>query len=108
MSDEEWRRFTVTSARRLEDGQFTPAYDPRVVEPLLTEEPETDPWTMWENIDAPTYVLKGERSDILADDTFAEMQDRRPAIETQIVDCGHAPALNVDEQVDPVQEFLTT
>ncbi|HKJ60352.1 MAG TPA: alpha/beta hydrolase, partial [Halobacteriales archaeon] len=69
MTDEEWRTFAVTSARRTEDGRFAPAYDPRVVEPLLTEEPAVDPWEMWEAIEAPTLVLKGRHSDILADDT---------------------------------------
>ena len=108
MTDEEWRSFTVASARRVEDGRFAPAYDPRVVEPLLTEEPAMDPWEMWEAIEAPTLVLKGRHSDILADDTFGEMQERRPEIDTLEVDCGHAPALNVDEQVRPVREFLAS
>lgn len=106
MTDAEWRRLTRTSARRTDEGQFAPAYDPRVVEPLLTTEPAVNPWAAWEAIDAPTLVLKGADSDILADDTFEEMQRRRPEIETLVVDCGHAPALNVDEQVDPLRAFL--
>ncbi len=108
LTDEEWRTFTVTSYRRTEDGKFTPAYDPRVVEPFITEELERDPWVMWEAIESPTFVLKGEHSDILSDVTFEEMTRRRPGIETLKVDCGHAPALNVPEQVDPVREFLAS
>ena len=108
MSDDEWRRFTVTSARRTEDGQFSPAYDPDVVEPLLTEEQDTDPWAVWEAVDAPTLVLKGEHSDILADATFEEMRERRPDVETETFDCGHAPSLNVPEQNDPIERFLST
>ena len=53
-----------------------------------------------------TFVLKGRHSDILADDTYAEMQERRPEIVTREIDCGHAPALNVDEQVRPIRELL--
>lgn len=105
MTDAEWRVFTVGSARRTEDGEFAPAYDPRVVEPLLTEETDVDPWAVWEAIETPTMVLKGERSDILADATFERMQATRD-IETHEYDCGHAPSLNVPEQVDPIRRFL--
>lgn len=108
MTDGEWRRLTVTSSRRTEDGQFTPAYDPRVVEPLLTEEPERDPWDTWEAIDAPTLVLRGQHSDILAADTFEEMQLLRPEVETREYDCGHAPSLNVPEQVEPIRSLLSS
>jgi pimeloyl-ACP methyl ester carboxylesterase len=106
MSDEEWRTFTVTSARRTDDGQFTPAYDPEVVEPLFTEEPDVDPWALWEAVDAPTLVYRGVDSDILARETFEEMRERRPGIETERFDCGHAPVLNVPEQTDPIERFL--
>ena len=113
MTDAEWRVFTVGSARRTDEGAFAPAYDPRVVEPwlairgsLLTEWTHADPWGAWEAIDVPTLVLKGKRSDILADETFAEMRERRPEIETVVVDSGHAPSLNVPEQVEPIRELF--
>jgi pimeloyl-ACP methyl ester carboxylesterase len=108
MTDAEWRTFTVASARRVEGGRFAPAYDPRVVEPLLTEAPGVDPWDTWEAIEAPTLVLWGRHSDILADDTVAEMRERRPEVRTEEYDCGHAPALNVDAQVRPIEEFLAS
>lgn len=106
LTDEEWRVMTVGSARRTEDGQFTPAYDPRIVEPLLTEETDVDPWALWESIETPTLVLKGANSDILADATFERMQELRPGIETREYDCGHAPSLNVPDQVYPIRELF--
>lgn len=106
MADEEWRRFTTTSYRRNERGEFMPAYDTRVVEPLLTESPPIAQWDRWESIDIPTLVLKGDHSDILADSTFEEMRARRPAIDTRTYDCGHAPALNVRDQIDPIVSLL--
>lgn len=105
LTDREWRDLTVHSARRRDDGRWTPNYDPRVVEPLLTAEPAMDPWAMWETIEAPTFVLRGVDSDILAERTFEEMRERRD-IESKVVDCGHAPMLNVPDQVDPVRTFL--
>ena len=106
MTDAEWRVFTVGSARRTDEGRFAPAYDPRMVEPLLTEERDADPWAAWTAIDVPTLVLKGEHSDILADETFERMCESRPEVETVVVDCGHAPSLNVPEQVEPIRELF--
>lgn len=107
MSDEEWRRFTLTSARRGDDGAWTPAYDPRIVEPVVRADPAVDPWELWDALDVPTLVLRGERSDILPEGTFAEMRERRPETETLVVEgCGHAPALNTDRQVDAIRKLL--
>lgn len=108
MSDAEWRRFTLTSARRDDDGSWTPAYDPRIVEPVVRADPDVDPWALWESLDLPTLVLRGAHSDILPAETFDEMRERRPEIETLVVDdCGHAPALNTGRQVEAVREVLS-
>jgi hypothetical protein len=34
------------------------------------------------------------------------MQETRPEVETRVYDCGHAPSLNVPEQVEPIRELL--
>ena len=109
MTDDEWRRLARTSARRTDDGQFTPNYDPRIVEPLLLADDDgdgPDQWMLFDAIDVPVMTVKGTDSDILSDATFAEMRDRKPGMETLVVDCGHAPALNVPEQTEPIRSFL--
>jgi pimeloyl-ACP methyl ester carboxylesterase len=107
MTDAEWRRLTRTSARRTEDGQFAPNYDTRIVEPLLLADDDgPDQWAQFDAIDQPVMTVKAEHSDILSDATFAEMRERKPDMETLVVDCGHAPALNVPEQTKPIREFL--
>lgn len=105
MTAAEWRRFTRTSARRTDAGELTPNYDPRVVEPLLAGGQPTL-WDAWDAIDADLLILRGRDSDILSQATFEEMQSRQPAAETLEIDCGHAPALNVPEQIDPIRAFL--
>lgn len=105
MTDEEWCRFTTTSARRRDDGRVTPNYDTRVVEPLLTAD-DGDQWEAWDAIEADVFVLHGKESDILSQATFEEMKERKPDAKTLEIDCGHAPALNVDEQIEPIRAFL--
>ena len=105
-TDAEWRRLTRTSSRRTDDGAFTPNYDTRIVEPVVTADPPGDPWARWEAVEAPTLVLRGAESDILGESTFEEMLRRRPETESLVVDCGHAPALNTDEQVAAVRSVF--
>lgn len=106
-TDREWRRFTLTSARRRDDGRFTRDYDERIVEPLLrADRDDAEAWRIWESLALPTMVLWGRDSDILTEPTVEEMLDRRPETELLALDCGHPPGLNVAEQVDPVVEFL--
>lgn len=108
MSDTEWRRFTVTSARRTDDGRFTPAYDPRIIESLEeTDETETDPWAVWKGITADLCIVRGTASGILPEEPFERMIDHQPTAKTITVDCGHAPALNTDEQIKPIVAFFT-
>ncbi|MFB6118826.1 alpha/beta fold hydrolase [Halosegnis sp.] len=109
MTDAEWRRLARTSARRTDDGRFAPNYDTRIVEPLLLADDADDgpdQWTQFEAIDQPVMTVKAADSDILTDATFAEMRERKPEMETLVVDCGHAPALNVPEQIEPIRAFL--
>lgn len=109
MSDAEWRRFTVTSARRTDDGRITSAYDPRIVESVTAEESDDstpDPWEIWEAISANVFIVHGTESGILPQEAFERMCDLQPHAETLTVDSGHAPALNVEEQIAPIREFF--
>jgi pimeloyl-ACP methyl ester carboxylesterase len=57
----------------------------------------------------PTLVLRGENSDLLQTGVTLEMTQRGPrARVAEIPGCGHAPALNVPEQIDIVRKFLAT
>ncbi|MFB6108884.1 MAG: alpha/beta fold hydrolase [Haloplanus sp.] len=104
MTDEEWRRFTVTSARRTDAGGLAPAYDPRIV--VDSEERAPDPWAVWETIDADVMILRGRDSRLLRPDAYERMLATQPDAETLVVECGHAPSLNVPAQLDPIRAFL--
>jgi pimeloyl-ACP methyl ester carboxylesterase len=66
-----------------------------------------DQWDEWDAIDVPTLCLRGESSDLLLADVAEEMRKRGPrAVVVTIPGCGHAPALNVPEQLGLVERFL--
>jgi len=111
MSDDQWRRLTETSTRRLPDGRVTPHYDPAVVQQFVHH---PDDYLLWEHFDVlqiPVLCLHGVDSDLVLPQTLEEMQRRGPGAtgDLQIVeipDCGHAPALNVPQQLDLVERFI--
>ena len=107
LSDEQWRRLTETSARRTADGKVTPHYDPKMVLQFECHPDDYDQWEEWDAIDVPTLCLRGETSDLLLADVAEEMRKRGPrAVVVTIPGCGHAPALNVPEQLSLVERFL--
>lgn len=107
LSDEQWRRLTESSTRRTAQGKVTPHYDPRMVLQFERHPHDYDQWEAWDAIDVPTLCLRGETSDLLLPETAEEMRQRGPrAVVVTIAGCGHAPALNVPEQLDLVERFL--
>ena len=64
-------------------------------------------WAAYDSIDIPVLCLRGEHSDLLLAETADEMRRRGPrAVVVTIPGCGHAPALNVPEQIGLVERFL--
>jgi len=107
LSDEQWRRLTETSARRMPDGKITTHYDPHMVLQFVHHPHDYDQWDAWDAIEAPTLCLRGESSDLLLPEDTEEMKRRgaRATVVT-IAGCGHAPALNVPDQLSLVARFL--
>lgn len=110
MTDEEWWRFTVTSVRRTDDGKITRAYDPRILSALGGNDESAEegpgPWDVWTAIEADILILRGRDSEILPNAPYERMLELQPNAETVEVDCGHAPALNVPAQTEPIREFF--
>ena len=107
LTDEQWRRLTESSTRRTADGKVTPHYDPKMVLQFECHPNDYDLWEAWDAIDVPTLCLRGVTSDLLLPETADEMRQRGPrAVVVTIAGCGHAPALNVPEQLDLVERFL--
>ena len=111
LSDAQWRRLTETSTRRLPDGRVTPHYDPAMARQFIDHPDDYDLWEHYDAIRVPVLCLRGAESDLVLRDATAEMLQRGPGARglTRVVEvpgCGHAPALNVPEQLDLVAAFI--
>jgi pimeloyl-ACP methyl ester carboxylesterase len=107
LSDAQWKLLTESSTRRLPNGRVTPHYDPAMVMQFTHHEGDYDLWDEYDRIDVPVLCLRGEASDLLLADTAQAMQQRGPKARVVTIEgCGHAPALNVAEQLQLVGRFL--
>ena len=111
LSEAQWRRLAETSARRLPDGKLTPHYDPAMVRQFIDHPHDYEIWEHYDAIEVPVLCLRGAESDLVLPDAVAEMLQRGPGLRglTRVVEipgCGHAPALNVPEQLDLVAGFI--
>ena len=112
LSDAQWRRLTETSTRRLPNGRVTPHYDPAMVQQFVHHPDDYLIWHHYDQLDIPVLLLRGAESDLVRPDTVQQMRQRGPGVRQQlqvqvIPGCGHAPALNVPEQLDVVAQFLS-
>lgn len=106
-TDAQWRRMAETGMRRLPDGRITTHYDPAIVRQFEAHPDDFEQWDAYDALDCPTLVLRGETSDLLFPEVAAGMARRGPrATVTGIAGCGHAPALNVPDQIEVVRTFL--
>lgn len=111
LSDAQWRRLTETSTRRLPDGRVTPHYDPAMVRQFIDHPDDYALWEHYDRLRIPVLLLRGAESDLVLPDAAAEMMRRGPGPLglvriVEIAGCGHAPALNVPEQLELVRGFI--
>jgi pimeloyl-ACP methyl ester carboxylesterase len=107
LSDAQWTLLTESSVRRLPNGRVTPHYDPAMVMQFTEHPDDYALWDTYDRIDVPVLCLRGADSDLLLADAAEAMRGRGPrALVVTIEGCGHAPALNVPEQMALVQRFL--
>lgn len=111
LSDAQWRRLTETSTRRLADGRVTPHYDPAMAGQFIHHPNDYLIWDHYDALEIPVLCLRGAESDLVLRETTEEMLRRGPGArgQTRVVEiagCGHAPALNVPEQLNLVTGFV--
>ncbi len=113
LSRDQWCHLTTHSVMPLETGGFRLNFDPAIITPfalpLLTD---LLFWHLWDRIDCPVLIVRGEASDFLLRETVMQMQKRGIAAKRNLVraaefaECGHAPALMSPKQTDVIAEYL--
>jgi pimeloyl-ACP methyl ester carboxylesterase len=107
-SDEQWRGLVRSSARALDNGDIGLAYDPGIGVALKAMPPEdVDLWSVWDTLECPVLVIRGEQSDVLLTETAEQMAVRGPRAELAVLaGVGHAPTLMSEEQIALLSQWL--
>ncbi|MDB5365199.1 MAG: putative carboxylesterase [Rhodospirillales bacterium] len=110
LTDAQWRYLTETTARKRDDGRWEITYDAKIGEAFRsTGDVDIALWFFWDAIHAPVLSLRGATSDVFPRAVQDEMQRRTPTMQrVEFPECGHAPALLVPHQIEPIRQFLNT
>ncbi|WP_237173143.1 alpha/beta fold hydrolase [Paracandidimonas lactea] len=94
-------------------GRWVQHYDLRIAEPFALQNPasleasEVMLWQAYESIQQPVLIMRGEKSDLLTEQTAQEMLRRNPNAQLHTVaGVGHAPTLRDTAQIAPIEAFL--
>ena len=109
-NEEQWRVYTESTYRMLEDGRFDLNFDRNIGHAARegVSGLDVDPWTMFEDLaEVPTLLIHGVLSDILTEPIIDKMRRRKPDLRVaQVRDRGHAPLLDEQEALDAITSFL--
>lgn len=99
---EDWLAMAKRTMTLVSNGRIAFDYDMRIAEPILTSDEAAVPVDMWPMLHAlagqPAVLVRGERSTVLSEATFAEMAAALKGARTVTVkDTGHAPTLDEPE-----------
>ncbi len=120
--DSHWQHIFKHSIKKRKDGKYSFVYDPKIAQKPgllsrvffnlknpnnLFKMPNIDLWSVWEKIQAPVFVIRGEFSDILTKDILIKMKESKPELEyAEISAVGHAPTLMDSKQIETVRNWL--
>jgi pimeloyl-ACP methyl ester carboxylesterase len=109
-TDAQWDQMArgVFEERR---GRLVLSYDRKLARAIGTVDlsrPVPDMWPQFVALGQfPTFVLRGEHSDVLSSDTLEEMVERHPNLRAMTVpEQGHAPVLQEQEPVEAIGAFF--
>jgi pimeloyl-ACP methyl ester carboxylesterase len=107
--EERWQAFARRTCREEREGRIVLDYDMAIAEPLKAAgDAAVDLWPAFRALGvAPLLVVRGERSDLLSDETLARMKAEVPTMESVTVPrVGHAPTLEEPEARQAIARLL--
>jgi pimeloyl-ACP methyl ester carboxylesterase len=110
LSEADWLALASGSWEE-KDGKLVSSYDPALMKGLASldlEAPLPQLWGLFEGLsDVPVLAMRGENSDLLAPETFAEMAKRHSRLARWTVrGQGHAPLLRDRPTTERVARFI--
>jgi len=107
LDDADWSDFIIRSVNREANGSYSLHYDPEVIESLKNIPGDIDLWDIYNKIQCPVLLLRGENSDVLSKSTAERMTQTGPKAQLiEFKNCGHAPSLMNSEHIIAISNWL--
>jgi len=108
---DDWELFARRTFKEA-NGSLVPRYDPKLAHVLKNVDMAHSLPPLWKEFDAlasvPLMVIRGANSDVLSEQTVAEMRARRADIDVLVVsEQGHAPLLAEPDVTARIAAFVT-
>lgn len=107
---ERWLSYAKRLYKLTPSGRVVLDYDMKIAEPFRVTggEPEFDMWPAFDSLAGrPVTLMRGELSDLISQETAAEMARRVPELEIVMVpNVGHAPVLDEPEAAAAIDALL--
>lgn len=105
--DSAWRRMAVYGHRRTDDGRITVHNDPRVIDQIRDRRADYRQWEVFRKLTLPVLCFRGATSLLLPLSVSAAMATQPPFAQiVEVPNCGHAPGLDSDFQIDVSRSFI--
>jgi pimeloyl-ACP methyl ester carboxylesterase len=113
LTESQWQDLGRFSVSLNHNNQYILNYDPAIAKPFKCFKSghfkPVDLWQVWNSIACPVLLLHGENSDLLLPETIEQMLVNHPLLEVEhLPDCGHAPALMSQLQINIVKKWLNS
>ncbi|MEM7667976.1 MAG: alpha/beta hydrolase [Pseudomonadota bacterium] len=108
LSNARWLKFARTVFHE-QDGRPVLSYDTKLRNSVQAaiDGPATDLWPIFDAVNCPMLLLRGENSTLLGRSTVEEMHLRKPAlVSVEVKNRGHCPFLDEPEALDAIDAFL--
>ncbi|MDA0339608.1 MAG: alpha/beta hydrolase [Proteobacteria bacterium] len=109
LDEARWPDLVRRNYREDENGVPKPDMDPKIGDAMRESGGAiADPWPIFQGlIPIPTLALRGELSDLLDEETFEEMGNRKPdLIRVTVPDRGHTPLLDEPACLEAIDAFV--
>lgn len=105
LSEDQWLHLAEHGLEPHHEGGYRLAYDPRIVDTASAE--AADLWYIWEQIQCPVLLIRGERSEVFPKDVLSRMKEIKPHIDVvEFSNTGHAPSLMDPQQIEVIHQWL--
>ena len=102
-----WADFARKTWIENTDGTIRPGFDKAITRQVV-DGPVPEFWDFWTPFaDIPTLLVRGAITDLLTEETVAEMKRRKPDLErVDVAGVGHAPFMTEPEAWSAIRDFL--